>query len=140
MDLKSRIICIFLEGFVHDFWSKFRNFLPFFSWFLLKNLHLFSFFFQLKVRNEVFCDLLGKKLSILNQKNVDFKSRKFGIFTKGLVRFFWRKLGNFVLFVFLAKKKSFFPFFPWLLVTNLNVFSFFFQLNNPKQSVLWRSS
>ena len=73
----------FSKGVSPWFLSEIENFVP-------------VQFFSKIVKNKVFCDLLDRKLANLDQKNIDFKKQKIGIFPKGLVYGFWSKIGNYV--------------------------------------------
>ena len=88
MNLKKSKILHFPK--VHNFWSKIGNFVP-------------VQFFSKIVRSKVFFDLLDRKLANLDQKNIDFKKQKTGIFPQGLVYGFWSKIGNFVPVQFFSK-------------------------------------
>ena len=71
-------------------------------WFLPKIEHFVPVqFFSKIVGNKVFFDLLDRKLANLDQKNIDFKKQKTGIFPQGLVYGFWSKIGNFLPVYFL---------------------------------------
>ena len=70
---KKSKFCIFLKGIVHDFSSNIRS---------------FCFFVSKIVWKKVVCDVLDGKLSILYQKNVDFKKAKIWHFSKGVSPWF----------------------------------------------------
>ena len=66
-----------------------------------KNWQLFYFFILGKIgRVNVFYDILDRKNSFLDYKNIKLKSRKIGIFSKVLVHDFCQKLVIFPSFYF----------------------------------------
>ena len=64
---------------------------------------VFPFFFSEIVRSKVVCDVLARKVSILNQKNVDLKKLKIWHFSKGVSPWFLSKIENFVPVYFFSK-------------------------------------
>ena len=69
-------------------------------WFLVKNWKFCPLFYFSKTgHNNVFCDLLDRKLAILDYKNMDLKKSEFFFLLKGVVHWFWSKIGNLLFFV-----------------------------------------
>ena len=54
-------------------------------------------------REKTILDVLNSKQAFLNNKNIGFKTHKIGIFEKGLVHGFVKKIWNFVNVSFYAK-------------------------------------
>ena len=72
-------------------------------WFWSKNGH-FSIFFLGNINQEnVFHDILERKNACLGYKNKMFKKSKNWGFFKELSPWFWSKMGNFSIFLLLAK-------------------------------------
>ena len=79
----------FLKGINACFWSK--------------NFHFFNFSFLGNIGQEnVFCDILEAKNTLLGYKNTKFKKSKNWYFSKGVNPWFWSKNCHFFNFLFLG--------------------------------------
>ena len=79
-----------------------------------QKFEIFSFFvLERNIPKKVFCDLLDRKLAILDKKNIDIKQQKIGIFPKWVVHvfFFFNKNWNYLLFLAMQLKTKCFETF-----------------------------
>ena len=66
---------------------------------LVKNWPFFHVFFKGNIGQEnVFYDILERKIAFLGYKNKKFKKSKNCCFSKGVSRWFWSKIGHFSIF------------------------------------------
>ena len=78
--------CHFSKGVSPCFWSKID--------------HFSIFFFGNKGQENVFYDILERKIAFLGYKNKKFKKSKNCCFSKGVSPWFWSKIGHFCIFFF----------------------------------------
>ena len=70
---------------------------------LVKNWPFFHLFFKGNIGQEnVFYDILERKIAFLGYKNKKFKNSKNCCFSKGVSPWFWSKIGHFSIFFFWA--------------------------------------
>ena len=73
---------------------------------LIKNLKIFHLFIFGKIREEnVFDDILERKKAFLDYKKQKVKKVQNWDFSKGVGPWFWSKIWNFSIFLFLAKSE-----------------------------------